>query len=136
MPGRGTTQKMKSNWLGGTGSMGGVLASAGCPACIPALGAVFSSIGLGFTIGIKLLGIITIALLALGVFGLYGNYRRHGKTIFLFIGLIASVALYAAQYTNTSEPVFYGGAGILLLNAVLDYRHTKKHKSCCSPIKK
>ena len=118
-------------WLSGTGSVGSVLASASCPACIPALAAVFAMLGIGFTIGRTVLGVLTIGLLAVGIVGLYGNFRKHGKKLFLIIGLVASVALFAAQSANLPETTFYGGAGVLLVNAIFDYRHTKKNKTCC-----
>jgi len=122
---------MKSTALSGTGSLGGVLASATCPACIPALGAVFASLGIGFTLGTKVLIFLTIGLLAFGLVGLYVNYRKHRKRIFLIIGSIASVALFIAQYASLPETAFYGGAGVLLVNAIFDYRHAKKKGSCC-----
>ena len=117
---------MKSNLASGTGSVGGVLASATCPACIPALGAVFSSLGIGLTLGTKVLVFLTVGLLAVGLGGLYLNYRRHRTKMFLIIGLVASIALFTAQYADLSKVTFYGGAGVLFVNAILDYRHTKK----------
>jgi len=113
-----------------------VFASATCPACIPALGAVFASMGIGFTLGTKVLVFLTIGLLALGLVGLYVNFRKHRTKIFLIIGLIASIALYFAQYADLSKTTFYGGAAVLLVNAILDYRHTKKTKACCAVKKK
>ena len=106
--------------------------AATCPACIPALAAMFSAMGIGFVIGIKVLIFLTIGLLALGLVGLYVNFRKHGRKIFLIIGLIASIALYFAQYADLSKTTFYGGAAVLFVNAILDYRHTKKTKACCA----
>ena len=127
---------MKSNWFGGFGSLGGFFGGMGCPACVPAVGAVFSSLGIGLTVGIAVLKWLTLGLLGLGLLGLYGNFRKHGKWIFLIVGLAASVVIFGSSYTTASDYVLYSGAAVLLINAFIDYRHTKKTKACCAVSKR
>jgi len=127
---------MKSNLFGGFGGLGGFFGGLGCPACVPALGAVFSSLGIGLTVGIEVLKWLTLGLLGLGLLGLYGNFRKHGKWIFLIVGLAASVVIFGSRYTAASDYVLYSGAAVLLGNAFFDYRHTKKSKACCTITKR
>jgi len=122
---------MKSSWFSGTGSLGGILFSLGCPACVPAMAALFSVLGLGFLINMKILGTITLLFLLLGIGALYINSKKHNKRIFLIIGLVASIGLFSSRYVFTSDIPLYSGAVLLLGNALVDYKHTKKVKSCC-----
>ncbi len=128
---------MKPNWIGGTGSGLGSFFGVGCPACVPAIGAVFSALGIGFLVNFTLLKWLTLVLLTIGVMGLYANSRKHGKKIFLIIGVIASGIVFSSRYIQDSTPALYTGAGILLANAVVDFIKTKKNKICCdTPVKK
>jgi len=122
---------MKSNWLSGLGSTTGAAASTlGCPACIPALGAVFGSLGVSFTAGRLALYVATLVLLLVGVAGLYFNYRKHGKYLYLVLGILVSGLLFYAQQFQ-SDPIIYSGAAVLFLNAIFDYRQTRKKRACC-----
>ncbi len=115
--------------VGGIGSSLGSFFSVACPACVPAVGALFSAIGLGFLVNFTLLKWLTLLLLGIGIAGLYVNARKHGKKRYLFVGLLASFSVFSARYIGEYSPMLYGGAGVLLINAVMDYKMTKK-SSC------
>ncbi len=118
------------NWLSNTSSGFGTFFSIGCPACVPAIGGIFSAIGLGFIINMTLLKPITAILLLIGLFGLYGNYKKHKYKTFFVIGAVASFAIFASRYVVEFQPTLYAGAGILFLNAIFDYKYAKKC-GCC-----
>jgi len=127
---------MKSGWLSGTSTLGAVVGKVTCPACVPALASLFSSLGIGFTVGRQVLLWVTLAFLTIGLVGLYANSRKHGQKIFLLIGLVASIAIFVSRYSPNPNFILYPGAAILLGNALFDYRRTKNHASCCSISKK
>ena len=128
---------MKSNWFSGIGSSIGPIFGVGghCPACIPALGAVFSAVGLGFLVNVTLFKWLTLAFLSIGLLGLYTNARKHQKKKYLAIGILSSTLVFGARYIITSPTTFYTATGVLFINAVLDY-HTTKKNSCSCAIKK
>jgi len=115
----------------GFGSGLGSFFSIGCPVCVPAVGALFSSIGLGIMLNMTFLKSLTLLLLGIGLFGLYFNAQKHKRQTFLVAGIAASFAVFAARYLWESTPVMYLGAAILLGNAFLDYRCAKKAPACC-----
>jgi len=117
--------------LSGLGSAGSVLAAFGCPACLPALGALVSALGISFTAGKTTLLIITAALLLSGLAGFYINKRKHKKHKYFFIALIVTAFIGIASYQQLPEYTFYSGAGVLLLTAFFDYKEVKK-QNCCN----
>lgn len=127
---------MRSRWFSGLGSSTGAFFGVGCPACVPAIGALFSAIGLGFLVNLTILKWLTLALLGIGLLGLYTNMRKHGRKMFLLVGLLASIAVFSSRYVAESNIVLYTGAAVLLVNAFLDYRHTRKIGACCVAGKK
>lgn len=127
---------MKSGWFSSASTLGAVVGKVTCPACVPAIASIFSSLGIGFTIGRQVLLWVTIGFLAVGLLGLYTNSRKHGKKIFLLIGLVASIAIFVSRYSPNPNFILYPGAAILLGNALFDYTHTKSHATCCAASKK
>lgn len=125
------SNSMKSNWFSGAGSGLGSFFGVGCPACVPAVGALFSAIGLGFLVDMTILKWLTVILLSIGLLGLYANFQKHRKMIFLIIGLTASMAVFSSRYLSESKTILYTGAAVLLVNAFLDIRHTKNCTTCC-----
>jgi hypothetical protein len=92
-------------------------------------------LGIGFVAARQVLLWLTVAFLAVGLLGLYTNSRRHGKKIFLLIGLAASIIVFASRYSPNPNLILYPGAAILLGNALFDYKHAKSHATCCIPKK-
>lgn len=126
---------MKVNWLSGVGnslgsffSTGGAFFGAACPACVPAVGALFSAIGLGFLVNFTILKWLTIVLLAAGLIGLYVNFQKHGRKSFLILGFLASLVVFSSRYIVENNPALYVGAAALLVNSFFDYRHATCNK--------
>ncbi len=122
---------MKTNWFSRFGSAGAAAGVAKCPACIPALSALLSSIGVSLTVGRAILTGVTALLLIIGLIGLYTNMHKHGKKIFSILGFMVSIAIFASRYLSSSNATLYSGAAVLLVNAFLDFKYTKKSAVCC-----
>ncbi|MGE4131433.1 MAG: MerC family mercury resistance protein [Bdellovibrionales bacterium] len=86
------------------GSIGSAVTVWFCPACIPAVSAFLSSVGLGiFTTEAALLPIL-IGFLALSLAGLFWSYlKEHGKIGPLILGSLAALALYLGRYAYIAE---------------------------------
>lgn len=89
-----------------------------CPMCWPLYAGIVSSVGLGFLVGTAYLLPITSAFLILtvAVLGFRARQRR-GFGPFL-IGLIASAAVLSGKFYLESNPLMYGGVGLLVVASV------------------
>lgn len=98
--------KKQSFLVGGMTSMASLLSSvissatvAFCPLCIPAVGAVLSSLGLGFLVNDTVLKPLLILFLLLTIGGLLWSYlKEHRKVAPLILGIIFAIALYMSRY--------------------------------------
>ena len=89
-----------------------------CPLCWPLYAGIVSSAGLGFLIGTTYLLPITgtFLILTLVVLGFRAKQRR-GYGPFL-IGLVASAAVLIGKFYLESNPLVYGGVGLLVFASV------------------
>jgi mercuric ion transport protein len=89
-----------------------------CPMCWPLYAGIVSSVGLGFLVGTAYLLPITSAFLILtvAVLGFRANQRR-GFGPFL-IGLVGSAAVLFGKFYLESNPLIYGGVGLLVVASV------------------
>ena len=89
-----------------------------CPLCWPLYAAVVSSVGLGFLIGTAYLLPITGAflVLTLAVLGFRANQRRGYRP--LLAGVVGSAAVVIGKFYLESNPVMYGGVGLLTIASV------------------
>lgn len=94
----------KAGFLSTFGSIGSAVTVWFCPACIPAVSAFLSSVGLGiFTTEAALLPLL-VGFLALSLAGLFWSYlKEHGKIGPLILGSMAALALYLGRYFFISE---------------------------------
>ena len=109
----------KKGFFASIGSFGSALVVGLCPVCIPAIGALLSSIGLGFLINEKVLKPVLIIFLATALSGFLWSYlKEHKKIGPLLMGIIMGGALYIGRYIYIGPTLnlvlMYGGiAGIL-----------------------
>ncbi len=89
-----------------------------CPLCWPLYAAVVSSVGLGFLIGTAYLLPITSAflVLTLAILG-FGAKKRRGYRP-LLLGAVASAAVLIGKFYLESNPIMYGGVGLLVFASV------------------
>ena len=113
---------MTTNWKQGLLAVPGIgvamLPKLLCPLCWPLYAGIVSSIGLGFLIGTAYLLPITSAflVLTLAVLGFRADQRR-GYGPFLF-GVIGSAAVLIGKFYLESNPIMYGGVGLLTIASV------------------
>jgi mercuric ion transport protein len=86
-----------------------------CPFCWPLYAGIVSSIGLGFLIGTAYLLPITSAflVLTLAVLGFQANKRRGYRP--LLVGAVGSAAVVIGKFYLESNPIMYGGVGVLVV---------------------
>lgn len=102
-----------SRWLGGISSVLASVLAFKCPACIPALAAFLSAIGLsiGNAAFVKWL---TIAFLAIGVFSLAWSARLHRRWWILAVGVLGAVMIYGGRYLWFSQTLLWAGTAVLI----------------------
>src|SRR5437899_278596 len=103
-----------------------------CPMCLPLYAGIVSSVGLGFLVGTAYLLPITSAFLILtvAVLGFRARQRR-GFGPFL-IGLVASGAVLTGKFHLESNPLIYGGVGLLLAASVWNAWPRKTNTAVCA----
>lgn len=136
-------QKEKRGGVIGTlASLGSGLMVGFCPACVPAIGAFLSSIGLGIIVQDNVLRPALIVMLLLANGGLLFGYLKKHQNIFpLMLGLLASVGMYIGRYVFIGPKVnmllMYGSIPFLIgaafFNLYLENKakKLKGNSSCC-----
>lgn len=95
---------LKKGRFGTIGTMGSGLIVGLCPACIPAVGALLSSLGVGFLVQDSFLRPLLFIFLILAMAGLLYSYLKEHHNIWpLVFGATSGVALYLGRY------VYFGG---------------------------
>ena len=85
-----------------------------CPACIPALSALLSSLGVGFAFVRWLL----IGLLLTGVGSIAWAAKLHGRWWILAPGVVGAALIYAGRYIWFSPAVVWTGAAAMVAASV------------------
>lgn len=124
-------------WLSFFGSVGSVVTVGLCPVCIPAIGALFSAMGVGFFAQEAVLKPFLILLLTLTVAGLGWSWiKEHRNPTAFLAGILFAITLYAGRYVyfggGVNEIVeFIGMAGLIVATAWnLKLRRQKSCPSC------
>ena len=121
-------------WLTAPGIAVAMLPKLLCPLCWPLYAGVVSSVGLGFLIGTAYLLPITSAflVLTLAILG-FGATKRRGFGP-LLAGAFGSAAVLIGKFYLESNPIMYGGVGLLVVasmwNASLRRAKTTECPSC------
>ena len=123
----------KQNLLAAPGIGLSLLPKIACPACWPAYADLLSSLGLGFLISTKYLLPMTAVFLLLAVAMLaFRARRRHGYVPFA-LGIIAASLILLGTFSLTSNPVLYGGLGLLILASVWNSCWPIASRCICAP---
>ncbi|MBI2924354.1 MAG: MerC domain-containing protein [Verrucomicrobia bacterium] len=115
-------------WLGGIASILSSATAIACPLCIPALGALLSTVGLGFALNAKVLHSLLVVLLAVNVGMLAWAAKLHGRWWVLAVGTIGAAALYVGRYVWLEPPLTWAGAAMLVGTSVASL--VMKHRGC------
>jgi hypothetical protein len=101
-----------------------------CPLCIPAFGALLSSIGFGFALNFQFLRGTVIALLLLSVFSLAWSARLHKQWAIFFFGTLGAGLVYGGRHLWYSLPLMVIGALMLISASVWNLRAKFASKKC------
>lgn len=88
-----------------------------CPACIPALSALLSTLGVGFAFVHWLL----IGLLLMGVGSIAWAAKLHGRWWVLAPGVVGATLIYAGRYVWFSPVVVWTGAAAMIAASVANF---------------
>ena len=116
------------------GSFGSAITVGLCPACIPAIGAFLSSIGLGFAVRESFLKPLLIVFLTFAVGGFLWSYLKvHRNILPLILGSTMAIVLYVGRYIYISGSVnaflIYGGIVGIIAVSIWNLR-LKKAQAC------
>ena len=108
---------MKDKWTKQIASIASIFSSViaiVCPLCIPALGALLASVGLGFALKFEVIRGILIFFLAAAVASLAWSLRSHRKKRIFLLGLAGAVLIYVGRHFWFSVPLMWSGAAMLI----------------------
>ncbi len=123
--------RTKQVWMTVPGIGVAMLPKLLCPLCWPLYAGVVSSFGLGFLIGTTYLLPITSAFLVvtLAVLG-FGAKKRRGYRP-LLLGAVASAAVLIGKFYLDSNPLVYGGVGLLVVASLWNALPRRKETAVC-----
>jgi len=123
--------RTKQVWMTVPGIGVAMLPKLLCPLCWPLYAGVVSSVGLGFLIGTTYLLPITSAFLVvtLAVLG-FGAKKRRGYRP-LLLGAVASAAVLIGKFYLDSNPLVYGGVGLLVVASLWNALPRRKETAVC-----
>lgn len=129
-------QSVKRSKNAFVGSFFSGLLAVKCPACIPALGAFLSSLGLSFLISQIVLKTVLVSMLALSMLGLIYSYKQHKNIFPVLMGGVFCVLMYLGRYyyidADINQYMVYVSIVGLILISVWDFRiKSKKRCSAC-----
>jgi len=116
-----------SKWLGGIASVLSSIAGIHCPFCVPALGALLTSIGLG-AVATQVMHGVLIALLLVSVGSLAWAAKFHHRWWVLPAGAIGAAAVYAGRYVWFEPVVMWLGVTVLVGTSLANLRIKR---ACC-----
>jgi len=117
----------RTKWLGGIASVLSSMAGIHCPFCIPALGALLTSIGLG-AVATQVMHGVLIALLSVSVGSLAWAAKFHRRWWVLPAGTIGAAAVYAGRYVWFEPVVMWLGVAALVGTSLVNLRIKR---ACC-----
>ncbi len=115
-------------WLGGIASLLSSTAGIKCPFCVPALGALLTSLGLGAAVTAQLMHGLLVALLLLSVGSLAWAAKFHRRWWVLPVGALGAAAVYAARYVWFEPVVLWLGVAALVGTSIINLRIKR---ACC-----
>lgn len=119
-------------WLGGLASVLTSTAAIKCPFCVPALGALLTSIGLG-AVATQVMHGVLIALLLVSVGSLAWAAKFHRRWWVLPAGAIGAVAVYAGRYVWSEPVVMWLGVATLVATSLVNLRIKRACCRCTEP---
>jgi len=119
----------RSKWLGGISSVLASVLAFKCPACIPALAAFLSAVGLGIG-NATFVKWLTIAFLVIGVASLAWSARLHRRWWILAAGIPSAAMIYAGRYLWFSPALLWTGTAVLIGSAMVNLLLKRRCPHC------
>jgi len=85
-----------------------------CPLCIPALGALLASVGLGVALKLEVLKGLLIFFLGSALLSLGWSLRFHRKWGIFLLGLAGAILIYAGRHIWFNVLLMWTGAAMLI----------------------
>lgn len=125
----------KRSYSANLGSIFSAILVGFCPACIPAIGAFLSSIGLGLLISEAILKPLLVVFLAVAILGYFWSYWKEHHNIFpLLSGILMAVSLYIGRYIyidNLLNPILmYGGVTGIIITSFWNWSLRAPRANC------
>lgn len=89
-----------------------------CPLCIPALGALLASVGLGVALNLEVLKVLLIFFLGAALLSLAGSLRFHRNWKIFLLGLAGAIMIYAGRHIWFCVSLMWVGAAMLIGTSV------------------
>jgi len=121
---------MKRGWMAPIAAFFSSGAAIVCPLCIPALGGVLASLGLGFAVKVQFLQPFLIVLLCVAIADLVWSVRLHGKWVVALFGSAGAILIYLGRYLWFSQFAMWTGALVLILSSLFNLKMKGKCKQC------
>lgn len=103
-----------------------------CPACVPALGALLSAVGLGILADFAVSRGVMLVLLGLALIVLHVSGRVHGRTWPFALAVAAGMlGVFSRNVVLNQTLVYFSGAG-LLAAAIADYGYRRRAPAVCA----
>lgn len=112
----------KPKWVAQITSALSVLVAIVCPLCIPALGALLASVGLGFAVKVTFLQPFLAVLLLVSLISIAWSVRLHKQWWILLVGVIGAFGIYAGRYVWFSQLLMYVGALLLIGISLVNFK--------------
>ena len=122
-------------WTGSVLTTFGGLWGIFCPACVPAVAVLFTSVGLGFLADFFVSRGIMLVMLALAFIALHISARVHGRTWpFALAVVFGMLAVFSRNVYLNQTLVYLSGAG-LLIAALFDFIYRRRAPAMtCEPV--
>jgi len=98
-----------------------------CPVCVPAVGALFASFGLGFLVNLKIIIPVLFLFLVIAWWGMYMNYKNnHHHLMPLVVSIIAGLFIPVGRYVIMDLTVANIAIGLFIGAALWNYDLLRK----------
>lgn len=123
-------RRSPDRWLSAAASLLSSALAILCPVCIPAIGALLASLGLGFAVSTAFLQPALIVLLVVNLAALGRSAFLHRHWWVLAPGVTGGALVYGGRYLWFSGLLMWAGAAILIGTALINFRLKRRCSQC------
>ncbi|MBI4395124.1 MAG: MerC family mercury resistance protein [Candidatus Omnitrophica bacterium] len=101
-----------------------------CPLCIPALGALLASVGLGFALKLEVLKGLLVFFLAAALLTLGWSFKVHRDWRIFFLGFVGALLIYAGRHVWFNVLLMWSGAAMLIGASIWNLAAKSRCQKC------